>query len=130
MIKKLFLFALIILSSGMASPAAAQLSSGAPLLVTVDSLLTAVRTNNLAGVRDLLRRGMEINTTDPNGTSLLMIAAWEGHVQMVDFLLAQGARVQRRNNVAGSSACADAVDLAMRLQAMNPSEHRQPLARA
>jgi len=100
MIKKHFLFALIPLLSVAAGPVAAQLpSSPPPLLVTVDSLLTAVRTNNLAGARDLLRRGMEVNTTDPNGTSLLMIAAWEGHVQMVDFLLAQGARVQRRNNV-------------------------------
>ena len=100
MIKKLFIFGMLVFCYSVVTPSMAQLfAPAAPVLVTVDSLLTAVRTNNLSGVRELLRRSMEVNTTDPNGTSLLMIAAWEGHAVMVDFLLAQGARVQRRNNV-------------------------------
>ena len=70
---------------------------------TYDDLLKSVKTGDVSGVVDLLRRGVDVDTTDPEGNTLLIIAAREGHEPMVELLLAQRPKLNARNS-AGDSA--------------------------
>lgn len=69
----------------------------------LEDLLKAVRTNDMAMARGLLARGMEVDTSDPGGNTLLIIAAREGHFDLTKFLLDSKARVRARNGY-GESA--------------------------
>ena len=52
-----------------------------------DEILLAARDNRTEQVIDLVRRGMDPNTSDPSGTTLLMFAASNGNDLLLDFLL-------------------------------------------
>jgi uncharacterized protein len=60
-------------------------------------LLAAVENDDIAAVKSLLDRGMETDTVDEMGNTLLMRAARGGGVKMVEFLLDKGASVNARN---------------------------------
>ncbi len=63
----------------------------------VDDTLQAIKLDDAAGVREGLRRGMDINFVDEGGVSLLMLAAREGSVQSSSVLINAGARTYLRN---------------------------------
>jgi hypothetical protein len=62
-----------------------------------EDILKAVQVNDLPAVQTLLSRGMEVDTADQDGNSLLMIAAREGHLELVRFLVGQKANLDARN---------------------------------
>lgn len=69
-----------------------------------DEILDAAEKNQSEAVVELLRRGMDVNTADAAGNTLLMIASRNGNLELVDFLLANRAGVNRRNRF-GDTAC-------------------------
>ncbi|MCU0897267.1 MAG: ankyrin repeat domain-containing protein [Burkholderiales bacterium] len=64
---------------------------------TLDDLFRAVDTNNVLEVRSLIDRGMDANSTNAQGRTLLMQAAWDGHIEIVQLLLDKRARLNVRN---------------------------------
>jgi len=62
-----------------------------------DEIIQAANNNDTARVISLLRRGMDVNTVDRQGNSLLMIAARGNNVELVRFLLGNRANPERRN---------------------------------
>lgn len=69
-----------------------------------DEILDAAEKNQSEAVVDLLKRGMDVNTADPAGNTLLMIASRNGNLELMNFLLANRAGVNRRNRF-GDTAC-------------------------
>ncbi len=62
-----------------------------------DDLLKAIEENDTAKVTTILQSGMDVNTVDPAGNTLLMLAARNGNGGLVRFLLDHRARVRGRN---------------------------------
>lgn len=75
-----------------------------------DDLLQAVESNDLATTTRLLQRGMDINTSDRNGNTLLMIAARNGATEILDLLLTNRVSLLKQNKYG---------DTAMMLAALN-----------
>ncbi len=50
----------------------------------------------LERVRRSLEQGLDVNKTDPNGRTVLMMAAFEGYTEVVELLLDYDAEVDRR----------------------------------
>lgn len=70
---------------------------------TLDDLFKAVRLGNTEEVQTLLTRGMDVNSTDPGGNSILMEATREGKPEIVRVLIARKVRVNAQN-AAGDTA--------------------------
>jgi len=64
----------------------------------VMELLKAVQQNDIKAVREHIRRGMSVDTSDEVGNTLLMRASKEGHPDMVRALLDMNAAVKKRNS--------------------------------
>jgi ankyrin repeat protein len=62
-----------------------------------DDFIIAVANDRASDVRQMLQRGMDPDTADPNGDPVLLIAARAGNAATVDVLLAGRARVDARN---------------------------------
>ncbi len=62
-----------------------------------EDILVAARDNRTDLVVDLVRRGLDPNTSDPSGTTLLMYAASNGNDALIDFLLRNRANVLKYN---------------------------------
>ncbi len=62
-----------------------------------EDILTAASNDDTATVVSLLQRGMDVNTADRAGNTLLMIASRSGNIPLVKSLLASRANVYRRN---------------------------------
>jgi ankyrin repeat protein len=62
-----------------------------------EDILKGASNNETALVINLLQRGMDVNTVDPQGTSLLMYAARFGNVELLEFLLKNRASVLKKN---------------------------------
>jgi ankyrin repeat protein len=66
-------------------------------------LMIAIDIGDVQKVKNLLSRGMEVETTDEMGNTLLMRASRIGSVKMVEFLLQAGANVNARNAFSDSA---------------------------
>ncbi len=62
-----------------------------------DDLLEAVRSNDIVAAEALFARGMDVNTTDAGGDSLLMISVKRDHADMAQRLLTRQANPDARN---------------------------------
>lgn len=62
-----------------------------------EDILVAARDDRADVVMDLLSRGMDPNTSDPAGTTLLMFAAGNGNEQLLEFLLRSRANMLKQN---------------------------------
>jgi len=67
-----------------------------------DRLLDAVVENDIKTVRVQIQRGMSVETADPVGNTLLMLAAKEGRSDMVKTLLDLKANPRQRSSVGDS----------------------------
>ena len=79
-----------------------MLSASAIAQDPVEDLLSAANAGELPKVEAALRGGMDPDTSDPQGNTLLIIAAREGHFDMAKALLDQRANVRERNAVGDS----------------------------
>ena len=79
---------------------AVLLALSAPLRAetTLDDLLNAAEMGHNRTVMEGVRRGMDVNSSDEAGVSLLMRAAREGNLELTDFLLRNGANVRARTS--------------------------------
>ena len=74
------------------------LSAASALLgQSFDELLKAIEKGDAQLVSRFLDRGLDPNTTDPSGNTILMLASRLGHQELVALLLARKADVARRS---------------------------------
>lgn len=81
----------------------AILASSSALAGVYDDMLNAVNMKDLGKVSDLLQRGMDVNTTDSKGNSLLMLAAQNGDFPILELLLRNKANVLIKNKYGDSA---------------------------
>ena len=62
-----------------------------------DDILVAANKDDTVQVIDLLKRGMDVNTSDQSGNTLLMIAARNSNASLLEFLLGNRANILKRN---------------------------------
>jgi ankyrin repeat protein len=65
-------------------------------------LLDAVRNRDHAAVRDLLRNHADVNVSQPDGSTALLLAADRTDAETVDLLIRAGANVNTRNDYGAS----------------------------
>lgn len=68
-----------------------------------DDMLRAINLHDTVQVSILLRRGLDIDTTDPDGNTLLMLAARTGDNQTLEILLKNRANVLKVNKYGDSA---------------------------
>lgn len=73
---------------------------GAPAraAITLDDLLNAADMGHNSVVIDGVRRGMDVDSCDEAGLSLLMRAAREGNLELVDFLVRNRANIRAQTS--------------------------------
>jgi ankyrin repeat protein len=68
-----------------------------------DDMIAAVKTGDKSTVIQLINRGMDVNTTDAEGNTLLILATREDKRELVDLFILQRAKINARN-IHGDSA--------------------------
>jgi ankyrin repeat protein len=86
---KIAIYAALLMQLSVFSSAFAQTS--------YEKMLRAVQEGDFKEVKLLLDRGMDPNTTDPKGHSILMIAARKGEAEIVSLLVSRRANVGQRS---------------------------------
>src|SRR2546430_291947 len=89
------------------STAAAQPAGG-----PADDLYQAIRTNNLARLKTLVRTPADANAPDPAGETPLMISAAAGSIDAMRVLLDQGADANGQNTFGSTALIWSATDAA------------------
>lgn len=64
-----------------------------------DALWTAVRNGDVAGLKELLAKGTDVNAQNEIGITALWIAAGKNNAEVVDLLIAHGADVNARDGI-------------------------------
>lgn len=68
-----------------------------------DDMLKAVNTHDADQVSTLLQRGMDVNTSDPEGNTLLMLAARNGDSRILEILLRNKPNILKVNKYGDSA---------------------------
>ena len=68
------------------------------------SLIEAVLAGNREAAAQALAHGADVNGTDTNGLTALMLASGRGHAAIVQLLLEKGANVGQLDPIAGNQA--------------------------
>lgn len=68
-----------------------------------EDMIAAAHNNNAEVVMNLVQRGMDVNTSDRSGTTLLMFAAGHGNDQLVEFLLRNRSNALKLNKYGDSA---------------------------
>ncbi len=66
---------------------------------TYNMLANAIASGQTAAAIRMLKDGADPNLAAPNGQTLLMLAAWDGHDELVQLLLEKGADPNKRNQL-------------------------------
>jgi ankyrin repeat protein len=87
-----------------AQPAAPAAKTGKKSRIRLGEFHEAAREGNIDKVRAALEEGMEVDATDPAERTALMFAAFDGHTDLVKFLLKKmllkpGANVDQRDGL-------------------------------
>ncbi|MBP6096305.1 MAG: ankyrin repeat domain-containing protein [Methyloversatilis sp.] len=80
-------------------------ANGAVSANAYDDLMQAAVTGDASTVAALVDRGLDVNSVDPRGETLLIIASRGGHAELVKALLGRKAKLEAVN-VAGETALA------------------------
>jgi len=64
-----------------------------------EDMLKAVNQRDSVKVSHLLQRGMDVNTTDPMGNTLLMLAARNGDFHILEVLLTNSANILKKKQI-------------------------------
>ena len=75
-----------------------------------EDFVFAVSNDRVAQVKELLAKGIDPNTVDPNGEPMLLLAARGGYTATVDALLAANANVNARSKFGDSALMAAALN--------------------
>ncbi len=84
--------------------------SASRVVAANERLLAAAEIGSLHGVRDAITDGANVNATEENGWTALMLAARDGRSSIVRFLLARGADPRHRSRLYSDT---DALELAV-----------------
>jgi ankyrin repeat protein len=84
------------LLSGCGGPGEKEEKKAAPPALN-EALREAAARGSLQGVRSALDQGADVDDADANGTTALLLAAFDGHTPIVRLLLDRGADVRARN---------------------------------
>ena len=76
---------------------AAVLLTLTPSIASADALSDAIRRNEKAEVETLLKAGTEVNATDENHDTPLLLAAYMASPEIVVLLLSKGANLEAGN---------------------------------
>lgn len=82
---------------------AVLMCSGGAWAGIYDDILVAANQDDTVKVIDLLKRGMDVNTADQSGNTLLIIAARNANLDLLDFLLRNRSNVLKRNKYGDSA---------------------------
>ena len=86
-----------------------QAGEGAPEADRVGELFAAARAGELEQVRELIESGLPVDAEDRYGATALLMAAGNGHVEVVEWLLGQGADPDHQESFYGGDALQTAV---------------------
>lgn len=64
----------------------------------LNAIFDVVRAGHLAKLTSLLDQGIPVDFTDAKGDSLLILAAYHEHTQLVELLLSRGANIDALND--------------------------------
>ena len=70
---------------------------------TYDDLINSAKLGDTRDISGMIQRGASVDTTDKEGNTLLILAARDGHADLVEYLIKQRANVNARN-AAGDTA--------------------------
>lgn len=91
--------------------AALMLASFGAAHADVPALIEAAKSGDKATVQSLIRSGVDVNATEPDGTTALHWAAHYGHAEIAQALIRAGAKVNVVNDY-GSSPMSEAATIA------------------
>jgi len=83
--------------------AALILTSGTAMAGIYEDTLIAVKNDDTQKVERFIERGMDVNTADSNGTTLLMYAARNGNVELLEYLLRTRPNILIKNRYGETS---------------------------
>jgi ankyrin repeat protein len=89
---------LFLLVTALSGRCLAQATGAQDIPTTPPDVIKAATEGNLATVKAWLDKGGKVDARNDKGSSLLLLASWNGHKEIVNLLLSKGADVKIRSN--------------------------------